>query len=747
MPEFTATNEEINHFQRNYHFEPTAHQAAQSESNGRKWDWHAQQNLPSVINLGKTSQSTTGTSSFQRPIPSVYLDAPNTISKPLESPAFVVLPGDVYISPGLQQLLTFFACSDEGLHLLPTSEFHNTEAFAIKSVQTQLDPRSKLFQHLSAVVEQLRSSGNNEPLRGKYIQDLGIFLERSRINLNNSGHELYQSLLTLAAQPAPTPPASHPRQTSIKQSPVQQSSIKQNPPKQPAEAPTPYTLIQNKLLSKPVSLAPATPVEIDLLDDEDCDIEISRNDLVQLNSLQVTLYYIAQSPIWDQYLVKTLSSHPTERPSETALKNSLQAHLCGIVHAMRSQQESGLLAPLCYLKQLLEMSGCRNFDAEFTLEQIGKLLGLGEETLLKAKRAIKWCKVEMYSPLDKAVLLPKACDSTMSRPLTNLGSTCYLNALLQLIARFSCFDEMLTRPIEISDAGASPEQAVIKKQQQALQHRLRKIIAFMRKPENLDPIPRGDLEILYQLLQINGWHHLPTSQQDPLELLTFLQDTLGAQPSKIDLIEKYTYQDKDGINQTFCKTATLADLQIPLPIDQNKQLVNEFDSMDKLLDNYTREAITGDNAWIPEGKTERHDLQKVSHIVGTPPNTLFIQEKRFGFSTENFTSFRICGSVPFSPTISLPVYDQDDLAAPPTYYPYQLKAVIGHHGGASSNSGHYTTWALQQVADENNWIKYDDDKFELFETWQTGIVERDISEKSYYLAYTLIQLQDSPVYY
>jgi uncharacterized UBP type Zn finger protein len=406
-----------------------------------------------------------------------------------------------------------------------------------------------------------------------------------------------------------------------------------------------------------------------------------------------------------------------------------------MVHAMRNQQESGLLTPLCYLKRLLEMSGCKNFDIEFTLDHIGKLLCLTEEALLKAKQAIKWCKVEMYSDLDKAISLPKACDSTLSRPLTNLGSTCYLNAVLQLIARFSCFDEMLTHPIDTSEAGVSPERTLVKKQQQALQHRLRKIIAFMRQPDNLDPVSHHDLNILYQLLQVNGWHHSPTSQQDPLELLTFLQDALGAQSSKIDVIEKYTYQDQDGTNQTFCKTATLSDLQIPLPIDQNNQLIKEFDSMDKLLVNYSQEMITGDNAWIPEGKTERYDLQKVSYMVGTPSNTIFIQEKRFGFSKEDMTSFRICGDVPFSNDLFLPVHHPEDLNAPPKYCHYQLKAVIGHHGGASSNSGHYTTWALQQVADEAAWIEYDDEKLEMFESWQTGLVEKDISEKSYYLGY------------
>jgi ubiquitin C-terminal hydrolase len=483
------------------------------------------------------------------------------------------------------------------------------------------------------------------------------------------------------------------------------------------------------VLEKPTHLGTARPI---------LPIEIQESS-ESFQALLKILQRIAESTLWDKDLMKGLSPRVINRqPGETEaafnskridaltqviIASKIQAQVAGIVQLLResSQLEKS------HLVALSQLIGASN-DVESILSSLSSYLNIHEEIIWKTIVPEIWNEAKEFTLREKE--LPKASDDIISKTLTNIGNTCYLNSLLQMIARLSFFDEMLTKEIQTN---VNDDYKV------ALQSHLRTIVGKMRTPPYTENIEDKDLTTLFHLLQVNGWHKRLGAQQDPHELLITLRRALEVNQAPIHSVNKYTYQ-KDGKNYSF----TNAETSFEFTIDMSFILNNQFRcSLEELIEKNSKSRISG---YKVEGEEGVYEVDKKSYIVSPAPTTLFIHQLRFSYNTDGST-FKLNEKAPFSSSITRPIYNPNDLDEAPINHTYELKVVIGHEG-ESLNLGHYTTLALQKYPGtdrepEDCWFCYDDTAINTYlaEDDKAGVhtakLQEEIEKKGYYLAYVL----------
>lgn len=545
------------------------------------------------------------------------------------------------------------------------------------------------------------------------------------------------------------------------------------------------------LLESAEELAPSHPVvKMALLPLE---LELSE----EQKALSEALGLIAAMSSWDRALTQESSATPapkSERETDSqyatrifefhagiAEKSILQKHVRALIHSIRTQDarpigvsdstamSASRIEPkhLNKLKQLLQAQGCLSRNSTEIIQCLANRLNVSKDTVWKTITPVLWNEIKDRTLNDPGEL-PAALDTTISRPLPNLGATCYLNSVLQTIASLSCFDEALTHELcmtpPVRQEGESLESFEARSQSAqerfltalpyriALQNHLRSLIRMMRLRETNHPIPANILETLFHLLQVNGWYFSPGSQQDPQELLAWLREKLDSNVAPIHTITTHSYV-QDGVTRSFQKHALDSELILDIPLSTGRRLDPAFNTVNKLIDYSFNRSGTDDEKVAPPGQTEQFATAKHTCIVGEPPQTLFIQQKRFGFTPDPLhpnggTSFRIEGSTPFSPTITIPVYPEN-LQGEPVVHTYKLRVVIAHHG-ASTNSGHYTAWALQKYLDEDqqwtdhkdSWFIYDDahdvQRYPPSDPDHPQRMINEIRNKGYYLTYVLV---------
>jgi ubiquitin C-terminal hydrolase len=234
-------------------------------------------------------------------------------------------------------------------------------------------------------------------------------------------------------------------------------------------------------------------------------------------------------------------------------------------------------------------------------------------------------------------------------PLVNLGSTCYMNSCLQILASCNTFNELFTKKIEDSDPSRLEKK-------QSLQSHLAALINKLRSANPSETISYDNLKTLFTLCQALGWHTRAKNasiQADAEEFLTFLQDVFDFDS---DDIYTLTFALEMGKNET------LSD-QVVSYFDKNKECFAQKKSPSFLIVKQSRSIYEGGR------------LLKVDSLVDVPTE----------FSLQTF---------------NCPDSNEDNCAS------YQLEAAICHHSKYSI-SGHYT--AIGRYSDQF-YIKYNDNK-------------------------------------
>lgn len=634
---------------------------------------------------------------------------------------------------------------------------------AIRSLEKRVEyiTRVKLQDQLAGIINKLRAQKENDPVTVEHLKVLNRLIKVCGLDPNPSVTD-YLKLLCRSFQ------GKHTEFRDLHRAYLEAVNCF-------------YPFLS---VEKPNTLAPAK--KIALLDLPSTN---SFNNQHQAIVCKV-LCCIAESADWDPYLTDTLKARRVDRASfksnsdyEIALMTAvadhgnrvwLQKQLCGMIHLLRSQppsidDEAGQASTFLSVEHvdkfmfLLETGGCHYQSEADLIEFLQQMLDMKKPSRSNTPASESWEEIKKRVLVDE-VALPAACELTISRPLTNLSATCYVNSVLQMMAKLSCFDELLTHEITfqppVQQTGESQDhyQTRVRSLQEefdkkvdkrkALQSHLRVIIRMMRFPETNEPIPYADLSTLFKLMQINGWTKPPSTEQDPHDLLTFLRDVLDSKVSEVHTVLKYSYTKEGRIIEEQGRADPIPDLQMALPIDSEGSLLPEFDSTKKLIDHHFFDELIGEEAWCPTNESVKYDTEKRSYVVHPSPNTLFVQLKRFGFKIDKKhpdggSPFRISCSIPVDPVIRIPVYNPTNLDETPKEESYRLKAVIGHSGGVSVNTGHYTTWTLQKCRDEatgefkDTWVYYSDALIKEFPSEPECPKELmdDILLKGYYLAY------------
>jgi len=354
--------------------------------------------------------------------------------------------------------------------------------------------------------------------------------------------------------------------------------------------------------------------------------------------------------------------------------------------------------------------------------------------------------------------LAAASEEVVSKKLSNLGNTCYLNATLQMIARVNAFNDMLTTPLpRPANDGLTHDQfqsAVTRwENKQALQAHLSSIIHEMRTPDGSDTVSSQRLKVLFHLLQVCGWRKHIWQQQDPHELLLCIKGIFNSESlpnTQLRTVSKYSYQiDGEERSHLSRQEEQLTELSLALPVDRELKVTTDCKDMESLISHYLKEEDLEDFRPLGDG-TPAVDTKKSLHFLSPAPELIFIQEKRFG--SNQGQPYRISTPVPqepiFNTEMSIPFYrrglDDETTLLEHETRTYRLVGAICHRGGKSAEGGHYTFVGAHRYQEKPLWVIYNDSRNpdscrDPLGNRTPPTISNKLKTEAYYLAYELIE--------
>jgi ubiquitin C-terminal hydrolase len=305
--------------------------------------------------------------------------------------------------------------------------------------------------------------------------------------------------------------------------------------------------------------------------------------------------------------------------------------------------------------------------------------------------------------------------------LANLGNTCFINALLQIISHTYELDELLDGGADYkTKLNDSPDSKLLLSWDE---------LRLLMWSENCTISPGGFIHDIRNISkQKNNSMFSSMSQNDMPEFLTFLFDifhnalkrkvsmTIDGRPkNKRDKMAKLCFEmikktytasyseifkmfygiqvstllpehPKDQYDHLSIRPEPFMIISLPIPsrcTETGAECVTLMDCFDL---NCEREFLHGENAWYNENLGKKQNVYK-RLVYWSLPDVMILDIKRFEYSPETFSY------VKNQTAIKIPVENVDFSKYVEGYnkegYVYDLYGICNHHG--DENFGHYTS--------------------------------------------------------
>jgi ubiquitin C-terminal hydrolase len=276
--------------------------------------------------------------------------------------------------------------------------------------------------------------------------------------------------------------------------------------------------------------------------------------------------------------------------------------------------------------------------------------------------------------------------------LSNLGSTCYLNGLLQSYFHLGKLCEIVYGIDTRAEGPSSPSGGTRMPLPLALQS------VFLRMETSAEPVNCTDL------IRAFGWDSVDAfTQHDVQELARILCDKLEErlkntwQDGEIQKLFQGTLENFiECLDVDFKSTREEAFYDIPLNV---RGLTNEpLKCLESSLKEFVAtEILEKDNAYDAGEKFGKQRAQKGTRFKKLPP-VLSFQLKRFSFDYEKLENVKLHDRFEFPTTLNMSGSE------------YVLHTVLVHSGDV--NSGHYYAF-VRPHADRDLWYRFDDEQVSL----------------------------------
>ncbi|UHA73454.1 hypothetical protein [Paenibacillus sp. 481] len=347
-------------------------------------------------------------------------------------------------------------------------------------------------------------------------------------------------------------------------------------------------------------------------------------------------------------------------------------------------------------------------DPRVRVTILGEKLHKMESELLNNREELK--KLKLFANTVPMVVSSSSV-SAMPQGLLNVGNSCYIGSIMQMMASNSTFTNLFMESPSVSSTSVAantssdviPPSVVMSAAVRELQLSGR---AIMQKLLTNGLVLEAEILAFRKALLRNGWINgnvsRIASQQDAAELLLFLTDKLNFN----DQVKvRTTYALNDGEEQVDSKEAALVLNQIEEGMDLNQLVELNTSSM---IERFRDESNVQSN-------------RKFTSL----PNVLTIQLARFTYSRELQRVVKIDTTVPVPDrelTINPACIENGTEAVK-----YELNSFILHLG-ASPDSGHYVGYFRKN----NQWYGFNDSLMRVVSPAEVDIVSRH----AYLLSFT-----------